>query len=105
MPGLSGASRMPFPGLRSPSSWTTVVAKIKGANAFQSIGALQHLRLTEASNSIAVPGQPVLLHCPAGELEVLCNTFVFLTVIDQVNDIADLLIRLWSEQADLRKPS
>src|ERR1700750_2542071 len=79
-----------------------VVSPIEGANAFHLVGTLHDLRVGNGANDIVVPGGPVLLHGPAGELVVLGDAFVVLGIINQLHDIADLLVSLRREHFYLR---
>jgi len=44
------------------------------------------------ANDVVIAGGPVLLHGPARELVVLGDAFVVFSVVDQMHDIADLLV-------------
>src|SRR5262245_19448013 len=47
----------------------------------------------------------MLLHRTAGELEIFCDAFVFLTEVDQLYEICNFLICLGGQQPHLGKSS
>jgi hypothetical protein len=57
-----------------------VVSPVEGANAFHLVGTLHDLGVGNGANDIFVPGGPVLLHGPAGELKIFGDSFVVLGV-------------------------
>ncbi len=79
-----------------------MVSPVEGANAFHLVGTLHDLGVGNGANDILVPGGPVLLHGPAGELVVLGDAFVVFGVVDQLHDIADFLVSLRREQLHFR---
>jgi hypothetical protein len=44
------------------------------------------------ANDVVITSGPVLLHGPAREFEILGDAFVVFGVVDQMHDIADLLV-------------
>src|SRR5262245_57610353 len=59
--------------------------------------------MTQSVDRVAVAGEPVLFHRSPGELVVLGTALIFLCAINQVNDVADLFIRLSRQQGHLGK--
>jgi hypothetical protein len=93
---LSAVWRMPcfalhFPSLHAPSgndceatatqsaqlSTIFPLPEVECPNAFESVGALQDLWMTQRANSIVVSRLPVFFHGSARELEVFGTTFIF----------------------------
>jgi hypothetical protein len=50
--------------------------------------------MAQGAGGIVVTGLPVVFHGSARELEVLRNAFIIPCLVDQLNDIADLVVRL-----------
>src|SRR5262245_6006686 len=78
-------------------------AVIERANALQFVRRFEYFSMAQTVDAVAVSGEPVLFHRPPGELVIHGAALIFLCAIDQLNDVADLLIRLGSEQRHLRK--
>src|SRR5262249_31518374 len=78
-------------------------AEIERANALQAVRRHEDFRMTETVDGVAVSGQPVLFHRPPGELVVLGAALVFLRAIDQVNNVADLVVRRGGQHGHLGK--
>src|SRR5262249_57924091 len=76
-------------------------AEIERANALQAVRRHEDFRMTETVDGVAVSGQPVLFHSPPGELVVLGAALVFLRAIDQVNNVADLVVRRGGQHGHL----
>jgi hypothetical protein len=53
--------------------------------------------MIETLDSVAVSGEPMLFHRPPRELVILGTALIFFCAIDQVNDVANLFIRLGGE--------
>src|SRR5262249_49463755 len=114
-PGSSAASRKRARALHAlSSSWSSLIdtnysgfalccCKIECANALQPVRRLEYFLMTQSVDRIAVAGEPVLFHRLPGELVVLGATLVLLCAINQVDDVADLLIRLGGQQGHLGK--
>jgi hypothetical protein len=68
--------------------------EIERANAYQLAGALQNLGVAEAANRIGIAALPVLHHGTARKLEILGDALGVVRVIDEVHDIADLVVSL-----------
>src|SRR5262249_35626206 len=77
------------------------LAVIERANALQPVRWLEYFSMAQSLNGIAISGEPVFFHCPAGELVVHGTALIFLCAIDQLNDVADLLIRLRGQHGHL----
>src|SRR5262249_41592004 len=78
-------------------------AEIEGTNALQPIRRLEYFSMTQTVDGVAVSGQPVLFHRSPRELVVLGAALIFLRAVDQVNDIADLVVRLGGQHGHLGK--
>src|SRR5882724_2767540 len=76
---------------------------VERANALQPLRRLEYFLMAQTVDGIAVSGEPVLFHRPPGELVVHGTALIFLCAIDQLNDVADLFIRLGSQHRHLRK--
>ena len=68
------------------------LAAIERAHPFQPIGKLKHFGIGQCFASIAVTGLPVLFHAAPGELEILGDAFIGLGAINQMHDVADLIV-------------
>src|SRR5215813_9881578 len=79
------------------------LAVIERANALQPVRWLEYFSMAQSLNGIAISGEPVFFHRPPGELVIHGAALIFLCAIDQLNDVADFLIRLGSQQRHLRK--
>jgi hypothetical protein len=66
--------------------------EVKSANAIDFVRTLR--QIAQRTNGVIIAGMPMFLHGPAGELVVLCDAFISLCVIDQVNDAAYFVIGL-----------
>src|SRR5262245_9648502 len=114
-PGSSAASRKRARALHAlSSSWPSLIdtnysgfalccCKIECANALQPVRRLEYFSMTQRVDGVAISRQPVLFHRPPGELVVLGTALILLCAIDQVNDVADLFIRLGGQQGHLGK--
>ena len=78
---------------RDRPSFLPDISEIKGTHAFEPVWQLQDFRMRKRSDRILVAIAPVLFHGTPGELEILCDAFVTLAVVDQLNDVADFVIR------------
>src|SRR5262249_37609824 len=79
------------------------LAAIERANALQPVGRLEYFSMIQSVDRVSISGEPVLFHRPSGELVVLGTALIFLCAIDQVNDVADLFIRLGGQHGHLGK--
>src|SRR5262245_18921811 len=114
-PDSSAASRKRARALHALSSfWPSLIdtnysgfalccCKIERANALQPVRRLEYFLMTQSVDRVLVAGEPVLFHRPPGELVVFGTALIFLCTIDQVNDVADLFIRLGGQQGHLGK--
>src|SRR5882672_10048608 len=66
--------------------------EIERANALQPVRGLEYFSMTQTVDGVAVSSEPVLFHRPARELVILGAALIFLCPIDQLNDVAHLLI-------------
>src|SRR5215471_15814849 len=113
-PDSSAASRTPARGLRALSSFCSSLigadrsgllrlAPIERAHALQPVRRFEYFSMAQTFDGVAVSGEPVLFHRPPGELVVLGGALVFLGAIDQVNDVADLVIRFGGQHGHFGK--
>src|SRR5262245_34175428 len=79
------------------------VAVVERPNALQPVRRFEYFSMTQSVDGVAVSGEPVLFHRPPGELVIHGTALIFLCAINQLNDVADLFIRLGAEQLHLRK--
>src|SRR5262245_8882413 len=79
------------------------LAVVEGANPFQPVRRFENFSMTQTVGGVAVSGEPVLFHRPPGELVVHSTALIFLCAIDQLNDVADLFVRLGGQQRHLGK--
>jgi len=75
-----------------------VLADVERAHALDSIRKQHHFGLRERAQRVVVAAVPVLFHRPPGKFEVLGNAFVAPGAIDQVDDVADFLVRFPFQQ-------
>src|SRR5690242_5890776 len=110
-PGSSAASQMPARALHALSCFSSslsapisefLLAEIERANALQPVRRLEDFAMIETVDGVAISGEPVLFHRAPGELVVLGAALVFLCAIDQVNDVAHLVIRLGGQHGPAR---
>src|ERR1700746_1422931 len=115
-PDSSAASQTPARVLHALSSFRSLligancsdllrVAPVERANALQPVRRLEYFSMTQSVDGVAGSGEPVLFHRPPGELVVLGTALICLCAIDQLNDVAHLLIRLGGQQGHLGKPA
>src|SRR6516164_11427076 len=68
------------------------LAAIERAHPFEPIRKLKHFGIGQGLACIAVTGLPVLLHGAPRELKILGDTFIGPGAINQMHDVADLVI-------------
>src|SRR5262245_15836586 len=71
----------------------TVFANIENSNPFNRIRKPHHFRLRERAPGVVVATLPVLIHHSSGKEEVLGDALVASGTIDEVDDVANLLVR------------
>src|SRR5207248_3467937 len=88
---------------RSASTGLPTIApsKVERAHAFEPVRKLEHLGIAKRAHGVVIAALPVLLHGAAGEFEILGDAFVLLGAIDQLHDVADLVVGQWREQPHL----
>src|SRR5215510_507617 len=79
------------------------VAVVEGTNALEPVWRFEYFSMAQTMYGVAVSGEPVLFHGPPGELVIHGTALIFFGAIDQLNDVADLFIRLGRQQRHLRK--
>jgi len=67
-------------------------ADIERAYPFEAIRKLKHFGVGQGLARIAVAGPPVFLHGAPGELEILGDAFIRPGAINQMHDVADLVV-------------
>ena len=70
-----------------------ILANVERADPFPTIGKLQYFGIRKRMPGILVAGHPMILHRAPREFKILGNPFVLLGAIDQVHDIANLVVR------------
>jgi hypothetical protein len=83
-------SEISEPSVKSISA--SLLAAIERAHPVQPIRKLKHLGIGQGLPCIAVAGLPVLLRGAPGELKILGDAFIGPSAINQMHDIADLII-------------
>src|SRR5215510_8060613 len=71
-----------------------VFANIENSNPFDRIRKQHHFRIRERAAGIVIAALPVLCHHSSGKEEVLGDALVASGAINQVDDVANLLVRL-----------
>src|SRR3984885_5952560 len=69
-----------------------VSADVERAYTFAPVGQLQDFRVGQGFARVAIAGAPVFLHGAPGKFIVLGDAFIFLRPIDQMNDVANLVV-------------
>ena len=75
-----------------------VLAVIERTHAFQPIRKPKHFGIGLGLLCIVVTGLPMLLHRAPGEFKILGDAFVGPRSIDQMDDIADLVVSFTQQQ-------
>ena len=77
-------------------------AEVEYANALRVVWTLQNLGVSKGGDGIVISSFPMLIHRPPREFVVLGNPFIAFASIDQMNKVANFVIRLLLEQLDVR---
>src|SRR5215813_3618561 len=101
-PDSSVASRTPARALHALSSFWSSLIGIDCSGLLR-VAVKSNVRTPSTLDGVVVTGEPVLFHRPPGELVVLGTALIFPCAIDQVNDVANLFIRLGGQQGYLGK--
>src|SRR5262249_54344789 len=86
-----------------PSIAARLVGEVQGKDPIRSLWSLQHLRIAQRANRIAVTSRPVFLHRTAGKLVIFGGTFIILGVVDELDKIVDFLIRKLRQPLGFRR--